>query len=125
VHIDENAKAGFRRTLHKTGIRLVFRRVTGQAPNATVADYPVEAIFRSYMPATPIGGAVAPDAISEGDRQFMVLDEDLREAGFPVPLVKNDKIILSENGPETFNIVDIDYGTRRSAGVIQGRARGV
>ncbi len=39
-----------------------------------------------------------------------------------MPLQKNDKIIV---GVETFNIVDVDYGTRVFAGAIEGRAVGV
>jgi hypothetical protein len=125
--IDENAKAAFRRALHKTGVRVIFRRISGQAgvgSGVTTRDCPVTAIFRSYMAATPIGGSLAPDSITEGDRQFMVLEDDLLDGGFPVPLLKNDRIVFSESSNETFNIVDIDYGTRRAAGVIEGRARG-
>lgn len=116
------AQAGYRRALQVTGQTLTFRRVTGNAPNATVADFQVTAIFRHYTPTSPIGPAVHTAAISEGDRQFIVLQSDIEDAGFPVPLQKNDKIIV---GVETFNIVDVDYGTRVFAGAIEGRAVGV
>jgi hypothetical protein len=123
MRINENARAAYRRAFKAAGaIPVTFRRVIGQDESATATDIEVHAIFRGYSATAPIGAPAAPHDISEGDRQFIVIEEDLRDAGFPLPLVKNDAIII---GPETFNIVDIDYGTRRIAGAIEGRARGV
>lgn len=132
AHIEQNAVAGYRRMLDRIGQRILFRRVNGQAPNTTTQDAVVNAVFRAYQPTTPIGGGAKTAEISEGLREFIVMKEDLAEAGFPLPLQKNDRIILSasDDGPfipgtELFNIIEVDPGTRIIAGAIVGKAEGV
>jgi hypothetical protein len=121
--VDTNALAGYRRAIARAGQPVTFQRVTGQAPNVTTGNYQVSAIFRAYQPTTAIGGTVVRSAeITEGLREFIVLSDDLSAAGFPLPLLKNDKIIV---GTEKFNITEVDPGTRIIAGAIQGKAVGV
>lgn len=121
--VDLGALAGYRRALARTGQSVTFQRVTGQAPNATVVNYQVNAIFRAYQPTTAIGGAVVRSAeITQGLREFIVLASDLSEAGFPLPILNNDKIVV---GPEKFNITEVDPYTRLIAGAIYGKAVGV
>jgi hypothetical protein len=123
-----NSVASYRRMLQKTGQSVIFRRVIGQAPNATTIDATVTCILRAYSPTSPIGQGLRTAAISEGARQFIVLSDDLTNAGFPLPLAKNDKIVLVQPAPNemlTFNIVDVDPGSRIFAGAIEGRAVGV
>jgi hypothetical protein len=123
---NQSALGAYRRMLLKTGQCVIFRRVTGQAPDAVTTDVSVTAVFRHYQPSVPIGAAEGAAAISEGDREFIVLVCDLEDAGFPLPLQKNDKIILGGvSDGETYNIEDVDYGSRIFAGAIQGMARGV
>lgn len=113
----------YRQALVRTGQAVTFQRVTGQAPSAVTSNYNVTAIFRAYQPTTAIGGAVVRSAeITEGLREFIVLADDLTNVGFPLPLLKNDKIIV---GSEKFNITEVDAGTRIAAGAIQGKAVGV
>jgi hypothetical protein len=130
--LELNAVAGYRRMLDRIGQRILFRRVNGQAPNVTTQDAVVKAVFRAYQPTTPIGAGDKGAAISEGLREFIVLKADLAREGFPLPLQKNDRIILgtSEDGPfipgvELYNIVEVDPGTRIVAGAIAGKAEGV
>jgi hypothetical protein len=121
--VDLNAQEAYRRALAVTGQVVMFQRVTGQAPNAVTFSAQVTAIFRAYQPATPIGGAMVRSAeITEGQREFIVLSDDLAQAEFPLPLLKNDKIVV---GTETFNITEVDPGTRIYAGAIEGKAVGV
>jgi hypothetical protein len=121
--IDTNALEAYRRAIARAGQPVAFQRVTGQAPSAVTANYQVNAIFRAYQPTTAVGGAVVRSAeITEGQREFIVLSGDLSDAGFPLPLAKNDKIIV---GSEKFNITEVDPGTRIIAGAIQGKAVGV
>lgn len=118
-----NAAAAYRRALAVTGQTVTFQRVSGQAPNAQTFDAVVTAIFRAYQPAPPIGAGVVRTAeITEGLREFIVLQDDLAAARFPLPLAKNDKITV--NG-QKFNITEVDAGTRVFAGAIQGKAVGV
>lgn len=120
---DQGALAAYRRALVKTGQSVIFRRISGNAPNTVRFDAQVTAIFRAYQPATAIGGAVVRSAeITEGLREFIVMAADLAAAQFPLPLVKNDKIVV---GTEQFNITEVDPGTRVYAGAIQGKAVGV
>ena len=126
---DQNAIAAYRRMLARTGQAVTFRRVKGQAPNVTYQDAKVPALFRAYQPTIPIGTAVHSADISEGLRQFIVLDADLVTAGFPVPVQKNDKILVGDPAQpaqvEAYNITEVDYGTRVFAGAVEGKAVGV
>jgi hypothetical protein len=112
--------------LQRTGQTVTFRRVTGQAPNTESTDATVTALFRTYKPSTPVGPAMHAAEISEGLREFIVLECDLIDANFPVPLAKNDRILLGfPDSGELFNIVEVDYGSRIFAGAIEGKAIGV
>jgi len=117
--IEPNAVEGYRRMLARIGRHVTFRRVTGQAPNTVTTDVKVRSVFRNYTPSTPLGGTARSYSITEGLREFIVLASDLRSGGFPLPLEKNDKLIVED---ETFNIVEVDDGTRHIAGAIEGRA---
>lgn len=133
--VDQNALAGYRRALARAGGQTItFRRVSGQAPNVATFDATVTAIFRDYVPTTPVGASTRNAAITEGLHEFIVLECDLVDARFPVPLRKNDRILLGyDDGswsgfPEPgvlFNITEVDYGKRIFAGAIEGRAVGV
>lgn len=119
---DQNAVAAYRRAFGRTGQTVTFRRVSGQAPNVQTFDATVTAIFRAYQPTTPVGQSAHQAAITEGLREFIVLESDLETARFPVPLRKNDKIIVES---ESFNITEVDPGKRVFAGAIEGKAVGV
>lgn len=123
---DRNAQAAYRRMLDRIGQQVTFRRVIGQAPNATTFDATVSAVFRAYVPSVAIGAGAHAAQITEGLREFIVLEADLVAQGFPVPLAKNDRVILGfPDAPELFNITEVDYGTRNIAGAIAGKAVGV
>jgi hypothetical protein len=129
---DRNAVAAYRRMLARTGQAVLFRRVSGQAPNVATTDAVVLAVFRAYQPTAPIGSGAKSGAISEGLREFIVLQADLAEQRFPLPLRKNDRIIPGTMvddsfvpGTELFNITEVDPGTRIVAGAIAGKAEGV
>lgn len=131
---DPEALAAYRDAFAQAGGQpVIFRRVSGQAPNTAKFDAQVTAIFRAYQPATAIGGTVVRSAeITEGLREFIVLSADLAAANFPLPLAKNDKIVPGTivngsfvPGNEQFNITEVDPGTRIYAGAIEGKAVGV
>lgn len=129
---DPGAVASYRRMLARTGQTILFRRVSGQAPNVATFDAVVVAVFRGYQPTTPVGASAKGAAISEGLREFIVLAADLAAQNFPLPLRKNDRIIPGAvvagsfaPGTELFNITDTDPYTRIIAGAIEGKAEGV
>lgn len=129
---DPSAQAAYRNAIDLAGQPVIFRRISGQAPNTARFDAQVTAIFRAYQPTGAIGAAAGGGAITEGLREFIVLSDDLVDARFPLPLAKNDKIIpgMIVNGSfvpgnEQFNISEVDAGTRFFAGAIEGKAIGV
>jgi hypothetical protein len=124
--IDTNALEGYRRAIARRGESVTFQRITGQAPNVTVlpagGGATVQAIVTHYQPTSPIGGFAGPDAITEGDRSIIVLSDDLTAAGFPLPLQKNDKVVVQG---ELMNIERVDPSTRGIAGAWELVALGV
>lgn len=122
MSVSQAAVAGYRRALAKTGQSVIFRRISGDAPNTATFDAAITAIFRAYQPTAAIGAGARAAAITEGMREFIVLADDLAQAGFPLPLVKNDKLIVAG---ETFNVTEVDAGTRFVAGAIEGKCVGV
>jgi hypothetical protein len=130
---DPEALAAYRDALAQAGGQpVIFRRISGQAPNTAKFDAQVTAIFRMYQPTGEIGSGTRSAGITEGTREYIVLSDDLAAARFPLPLQKNDKILPGTivngsfvPGTEQFNITEVDPGTRIFAGALQGKAVGV
>lgn len=127
--IDATMQAAHANAIALVGVPCTFQRVSGQAPNASTFSVTVTALVRSYTPdmtaqarqgepATRIG------SISQGQRQVIVMAEDLAAKRFPLPLRKNDKIIVVDTGQE-LTIDQVDSFHRAIAGAIELRASGV
>jgi len=126
--IDPRHQAMTRRALYRAAAnaQVTFQRVTGAAPNVTIASATVCALVRNYLPA---GGAVAQQgfsaskvgAITIGERSFLVMADDLAEQGFPLPLRKSDNILAGDTG-EKLVITRVDPYKRALAGAIEGFA---
>lgn len=71
--------------------------------------YPARARIKGYQPNELVGG------ITQGDRNVLLLAEDLETNGFPLPLQKNDRIVVRG---KALNIVKVDDSTHRNAGVL-------
>src|ERR1700676_1342592 len=124
--------AAYRRAFARLGlaISVTFKRETGFAPNpVTTVTANVTAIVRDYAPdptsprqegypSTRMG------AITEGDRMVIVMASDLQAAGFPLPIRKNDRVVIVDTGDE-LNIVDVDAYKRATAGAIELKAASV
>jgi hypothetical protein len=127
--IDPNAQAAYRRARDKVGIEVTFVRQFGAAPKAKTFSAKVTAVVRNY---TPDGASVGrtdsssskQGAITQGDREIIVLAEDLATKRFPLPVKKNDKVVLVDTG-EQLNIVAVDALKRAMAGAIECKASGV
>lgn len=126
---DPSALAAHARAIAKVGVAVVLKRVTGVAPNAKVFSASVRAVVRNYVPdtgsperagyaSTQMGG------ITQGARQVIVLKRDLANAGFPLPVEKNDKILISATGDQ-LNVLHVDATKRDMAGTIELMATGV
>jgi hypothetical protein len=116
------AVAGYRRALVARGEPVTFVRINGDAPNTESFSASVTAIVMGNSPTTSIGGFAGDDAITEGDRKIIVLNDDLAAARFPLPLQKNDKVIVQG---EEMNIERVDPSTRGIAGAWDVIAMGV
>lgn len=127
---DPNMVAAYGRALARAGLQVTIKRVTGFAPNPVVElSVTVQAIVRDYQPDTsePSEMGYAPSkvgGITQGDRLVIVMASDLATARFPLPLMKNDKIIIVSTGDE-LNVVDVDAFKRVAAGAIELKAAGV
>lgn len=127
--VDANAQAGYRRAIARTGETVTFQRISGQpgqGAGAAILPAPagatVQAIVNSYQVEAPVMGVKREGAITLGDRKIIVLVDDLAEAGFPLPLRKNDRAVVQG---ETLNIETVDPSTRGFGGAIEVRAKGI
>jgi hypothetical protein len=134
--IDPNAVAGYRRALATRGRAVIVRRVSGDAPDITaVANARVHAIVMDYVAKTPVADVKPEGAITLGARNVIVLVADLRALNYPLPVAKNDKVVLNadesllgtgtQNGDEELNIMAVDPYKRGIAGAIEIVAEGV
>jgi hypothetical protein len=137
--INPSAEAAMRRGIEKRGIKVTLQRLTGQAtgtPGSVVSfSANVLAIVQDYVPDSSVVqrtgyGASQVGAITQGDRQIIVMAEDLRKARFPLPVQKNDKVILLEDGISTddceqLDVTRVDAHKRAVAGAIELTATGV
>ncbi len=92
-----NAVAGYKRAMAIRGRWVILRRVTGQAPNAATFDATVNAIVTDYKTEAPVMAVKREGAITQGGRNIIILTDDLTAARFPLPVKKNDKLILLED----------------------------
>jgi hypothetical protein len=127
--IDNNMQAAHRRAINKYGQQITMQRLTGEAPNVTAQSAVVTAIVKSMPPDTSAPaqegyGSSSLGGITQTDRMVIVMATDLAAAGFPVPVQKNDKIILSTTG-EKLDVTRVDGEKRSQAGAIEIFAAGV
>ncbi len=127
--INLNMQAAHRRSITNFGQPVTVQRLTGEAPNVTTQSVVVTAIVRSMPPDTQAParegyGASQLGGISQTDRLVILMATDLAAAGFPVPVQKNDKIILSTSG-EKLNVTRVDGEKRSQAGAVELYAAGV
>ena len=125
---DPGAHALFATGIRTLGVPVTFQRLIGAAPNVTTISANVTAIIRTAVPDTTTVaetglGASSPDAITQEDRQVLVMAGDLTAAGFPLPLVKTDRLTVIATG-DTFEITRVDSYKRAISGAIEAFAAG-
>ena len=126
--IDGSAEAFTRLGIQLVGIPVTFERVTGFAPNATTISATVIAKVMKYVLDTVTVAetgypASKQGAIRQGDREVLVMAADLATAGFPLPVLKSDRIVLATG--DTLSIIAVDANKRAMAGCIEIDAAGV
>ena len=126
--IDASAEAFTRLGIQLVGIPVTFERVTGFAPNATTISATVTAKVMKYALDTVTVAetgypASKQGAIRQGDREVLVMATDLAAQGFPLPVLKSDRIVLATG--DTLSIIAVDANKRAMAGCIEIGAAGV
>lgn len=130
MNVDSAIQEATRRALYRASgaLQVTFTRVTGIAPNANTTAATVTAVVRDYTIDTQEMGqeGMKPSdigAITQGDREVLVMADDLVSAGFPMPLQKGD--LIAAETSEKMHIVRIDALKRGVAGCIEIVAAGV
>jgi len=127
--INPAAESVTRRGIAAKGIEVVFSRLSGMAPNVVSFSAQVKAIVQNYVPDSIVTretgySASQIGAITQGDRQVIVMAKDLRDRRFPLPPQKHDKILILETG-ELLDVTRVDVGKRALAGAIELFGTGV
>lgn len=94
-----------RDAVRRRGHVISVRRMTATLPQAIAARADVTAIVSGYAPTELVNG------VTSGTRRVIVSMLDLEAAGFPLPLLKGDRIYLgaSFNYATTIQAVDADH----------------
>lgn len=127
---DPSIVAAYRRAFARQGVAvpISLRRITGFAPNTATVSADIVAIVRDYVPDTTVvaetGFAASKQgAITQGDRVIIVMADDLAQKRFPLPVRKNDRIMLPSG--DVLNVIAVDAAKRAAAGAIELKAAGV
>ncbi|MCO5129228.1 MAG: hypothetical protein M9932_01515 [Xanthobacteraceae bacterium] len=86
--MDNASAARARAAIERRGHTVTFKRVTGAYPNQTTVSKDVKAVVSGYKPEELING------ITLGSRKIIVSEQALADVGFPVHVVKSDKITV-------------------------------
>ena len=109
----ERAQAAIKRR----GVEVSIRRMSSTLPQTVVAQADVKGMFGHAGPEKTLVVGV-----TYGTRSLIISALDLAAAGFPVPVVKGDRIYLSDK-PTTIDHVDEQH--REWQGCIEIRLTGV
>lgn len=109
--VDSSAQAALRNMIAQIGESVVFQRLYGFDASTTIISANVTARVRGYTPeSTEVSqtgyGASQVGALTQTDRIVIVVADDLAAAGFPLPVLKNDKVILADGTKATVTMVD-------------------
>jgi len=103
------ALAGYRRALNARGEAVIVRRINGDAASTATFDATVIAIVMDYQPKPGVGTDRPEGEITIGARNIIVLNDDLQNRNFPLPITKNDKVVVRG---EELNIISVDPSKR-------------
>ena len=126
---DNGLLASSARAIYRAGQPVTFERISGFAPNAATFTATVTAVIRGNAPDTveprATGyGASQPGGLAETERQLLVMADDLARAGYPLPVMRGDKITIVATG-ERLSVLRADASRRVVAGVIELSIAGV
>lgn len=105
----ESVKASYRQAMNDRGETVTHRRYTGAGSHRPHFDADVMAVVSGYQPNEFSGSIV------QGDRNIILLAEDLIEAKVPLPITSADKIVVRN---KELAIIAVDDSSKRVAGVL-------
>ena len=103
--MNASAVAFTRAGVYRVGVACTFQRLVGSPPSVTLSPAGgarVTAVVRNYLPDTTQELASGYSAsqvgsISQGDRQILVMADDLAAAGFVLPVRKGDQVLVADS----------------------------
>src|SRR5262245_41326063 len=100
-------RESYRENMDAVGETIAIRRFTGVGVGRVPHDTNVRARVTGYQERELVAG------IQQGDRRIIVLLEDLEAAGFSLPVMPTDKVMLRGH---MISILTVDDSTRRIQG---------
>lgn len=127
--INPSAQAFLEQSIDQVGVTVTVSRLTGFAPNVTTVSATLMAKVDRVAPNTAEparDGMSARDAgsVTQDDRTVLLMNKALCASGFPVPIVKGDKVSLPQTA-EVFDVTLVDPYTRAIAGGVTLTVTGV
>lgn len=123
--IDSAIVAGYRRAIARRGEQVTFERRTGQATGAKTSVQTVSAVVQAIVMNYQVEPSVMPvepeGSVTLGDKMIIALEADLLLQEFPLPLRKNDKVLVKG---DWLNIETLDPSKRGLAGAVEIHAKG-
>lgn len=115
--------------IYTVGVPVVFTRLSGFSPRVVSFEASVTALVRLVQtdnePESRTGyTASKPGAITQDDREIIVMASDLASARFPLPIVKGDRVRI-DGGTEEWNVAKVDAYKRAMSGAIEITVSGV
>ncbi len=126
---DPGIVAGYRRAMVRRGFAATIQRINGEAPRTALVSaeaIPVVVLDERADPTAGTGtgyGSGDVGGLPQQSRTMLVMVADLEAARFPLPLAKNDRVLLTESG-ELLNITDVDAEKRALGGCIELKVAG-
>lgn len=105
----DQVKASYAAAMDAAGTVVEVRRYTGTGSNRPWSEVTVRARIRTYAARELVG------SIREGDQEVIVLDQDLIDLQFPLPVRQGDKVMARG---KLLNIEAAD-GDSRSVGPVR------
>jgi len=120
--VDFSAQAALRNMIAQIGESVTFQRLSGVDASTTITSVSIMARVRGYNPETTevaeSGYSVSQvGALTQTQRKIVVVAADLAAAGFPLPVLKHDKILLADGTKG--DVTEVDAHKRSTSGGIE------
>lgn len=127
-NLDPAAVRAYEDALARVGRLVTIQRISGTAPRTVIFSASVRAVVSGMgdatQPPSRTGyGESGVGAVTQTSRTAILLGCELVDARFPLPVRKNDKLLL--DGGDKLNVIAVDAEKRSVAGAIELTLAGV